>query len=45
MRNFTQTDVLELAARLVAKKKLAQEAIQANAEAETAAHEATNNAE
>ena len=45
MRNFTQNDVLELAARLVAKKKLAQEAIQANAEAETAAHEATKNAE
>ena len=45
MRNFTQNDVLELAARLVAKKKLAQEAHQANADAETAAHEATKNAE
>ena len=40
MRNFTQDGVLHLASRLVAKKKLAQEAHQANADAETAANEA-----
>ena len=45
MTNFTQNDVMELAARLVAKKKLAKEAIQANTEAETAANDATRNAE
>ena len=45
MRSFTSNDVLELAARLVAKKKLSQEATKANTEAEAAATEATKNAE
>ena len=40
-----QDDVLLMASRLVAKKKLAQEAHQANADAETAANDAAKNAE
>ena len=45
MRRFTANDVLELAARLVAKKKLSKEATRANTEAEAAVNEANMNAE
>ena len=45
MRRFTSNDVLELAARLVAKKKLSKEATRANTEAEAAVNEANKNAE
>ena len=45
MRRFTSNDVLELAARLVAKKKLSKEATRANTEAEAAVNEANMNAE
>ena len=39
-REFTSNDVPELAARLVAKKKLSKEAAKANADAEAAVNEA-----
>ena len=45
MRPINQEDVLFMASRLVAKKKMAQEAHLANADAQTAANDAAKNAE